>query len=94
MTQTTSVALTGETHARLCQHLLRDDGQEDLCLATYRPSSGRNRMTAILRDVILPQPGERDVHGTSPSPATTCYALPRSRRTLTAASSCCTATPG
>lgn len=63
MTRTTSVALTGATHARLCEHLLRDDGQEDLCLATYRPSSGRNRTTAILRDIILPQPGERDVHG-------------------------------
>ncbi|MDF1596179.1 MAG: ThiF family adenylyltransferase [Acidimicrobiia bacterium] len=63
MTRATSVALTGATHARLCEHLLRDDGQEDLCLATYRASSGRNRATAILRDVILPQPGERDVHG-------------------------------
>jgi hypothetical protein len=44
-------------------HLLREDGQEDVCLATYRPSTGTARWTALLRDIQLPREGERDVHG-------------------------------
>jgi molybdopterin-synthase adenylyltransferase len=44
-------------------HLLRSDGQEDLCLATYRPSTGLRRRTALLGQVELPEPGEREVHG-------------------------------
>ncbi|WP_197519833.1 ThiF family adenylyltransferase [Pseudonocardia sp. HH130630-07] len=46
----------------LHQHLLRADGQEDLCLATYAPSTGSRRWTALLRDVVTPKPGERTVH--------------------------------
>lgn len=59
----TSVAMTLATHDRLRDHLIRDDGQEDICLATYRPSTGKDRVTAIIREVFLPNPGERDVHG-------------------------------
>lgn len=59
----TSVAMTAEIDDALCRHLVRADGQEDLCLATYRPSTGLRRRTALLGDVHLPEPGERDVHG-------------------------------
>lgn len=63
MTRRTSVAMTADTHDALAQHLLRDDGQEDICLATYRPSTGATRRTALVRRVVLPEPGERAVHG-------------------------------
>jgi hypothetical protein len=45
------------------EHLIREDGQEDLCLALYSPSTGSTRDTAVLTDVVLPHPGERKVHG-------------------------------
>jgi molybdopterin-synthase adenylyltransferase len=58
-----SVAMTGDTDESLRDHLLRDDGQEDICIATYRPSTGIERRTALLNDLLLPGPGERTVHG-------------------------------
>ena len=58
-----SVAMTGTTNAALREHLKRIDGQEDICFATYGTSSGVRRRTALIRDLILPLPGERDVHG-------------------------------
>ena len=61
----TSVAMTADTAAQLAGHLLRSDGQEDLCLATYGVSTGTHRRTALLRQVLLPRHGERDVHGTA-----------------------------
>ena len=60
---TTSVAMTNETDALLREHLLRPDGQEDVVLATYAPSTGHQRWTALLRDVVAPEPGDRAVHG-------------------------------
>ncbi len=63
MTRRTSVAMTADTHDALVQHLLRDDGQEDICLATYRTSTGATRRTALVRGLVLPEPGERAVHG-------------------------------
>lgn len=61
----TSVAMTADTAAQLAAHLLRSDGQEDVCLATYGVSTGVHRRTALLRQVLLPRRGERDVHGTA-----------------------------
>ena len=58
-----SSALTGQVHGVLADHLLRADRQEDVCLATYRPSTGTERWTAVLRSPILPRDGERLVHG-------------------------------
>lgn len=63
MTSRTSVAMTGPTQDALCGLLVRDDGQEDLCLALYRPSSGQRRTTALLRRPLAPRDGERAVHG-------------------------------
>lgn len=59
----TSVAMTGTTNIALLDHLKRADGQEDVCFATYRTSTGTTRQTALIRNVVLPMPGERDVHG-------------------------------
>lgn len=58
-----SVAMTGTTRGILRRHLIRRDGQEDVCLATYRMSTGAERMTGLLRAVQLPKSGERNVHG-------------------------------
>ena len=61
--QTTSVAMTADRESELTRHLVRVDRQEDLCLATYVPSTGMTRSTALIADVALPEPGERMVHG-------------------------------
>ena len=64
MTQwTTSVAMTAAMEEALLGQLVRPDGQEDLCLATYRPSTGKGRVSALVTEVIPPEPGERHVHG-------------------------------
>ncbi|WP_167762147.1 ThiF family adenylyltransferase [Blastococcus sp. CT_GayMR20] len=55
--------MTAVTHDVLAGHLLRDDRQEDICMATYRPSTGATRRTALVRRVVLPETGERAVHG-------------------------------
>ena len=61
--RTTSVAMTAGTHEALLNHLMRPDGQEDVCLATFRRSTGMTRVSALVKNVILPNPGERLVHG-------------------------------
>lgn len=58
-----SVAMSGDTEAMLRGHLLREDGQEDVLIATYVLSTGVERTTAVIRSVILPREGERHVHG-------------------------------
>ena len=58
-----SVVVPGEFQQVLVNHLLRDDGQEDLCFATYVPSTGNDRISAILTGVILPEEEERNIHG-------------------------------
>jgi len=58
-----SVAMTEYRHRLLASHLIRKDGQEDLCFALYRLGSGENRLTALISEVILPLSGDRQVHG-------------------------------
>lgn len=58
-----STALTAALDTEMNEHLLREDGQEDLCFAIWRPSRGRERLTALVGDVVLPEDGERHVHG-------------------------------
>lgn len=61
--RTYSAILTDEVHQRLSSHLIREDEQEDLCFATYVPSTAADRTTGILTSLILPEEGERNVHG-------------------------------
>lgn len=58
-----SVAMTGSVDSLLRSHLLREDGQEDLCFLLYRQSTGASRTSALVGDVLLPLDGERQVHG-------------------------------
>lgn len=62
-----SVALTSELASNLrehvLQHILKGERQEDLCFALWRPSTGLTRKTAIVAEVILPQHGDRLLHG-------------------------------
>ena len=61
------VALTSEANSVSRGHLLQHSGrrelQEDLCFALWRPSTGTQRRTALIDDIILPEPGERMLHG-------------------------------
>lgn len=58
-----AAALDTETFKELHRHLLREDGQEDLCFALWHPSDTPDRTTALLSQPILPLEGERNVHG-------------------------------
>ena len=58
-----SVALPSEIEEQLRVHLLREDGQEDICLAFYKMSTGSMRACALLCEVVLPSYGDRRVHG-------------------------------
>ena len=63
MRHETSVAMTTATQQELTDVLIRQDGQEDLCLATYRPSTGATRTSALITSVISPGAHDRRVHG-------------------------------
>jgi hypothetical protein len=58
-----SAAMVGATDSNAREHLLRSDGQEDLCFALWYPSLGRSRTTALIKKLILPNEGDRTLHG-------------------------------
>ncbi|MHB1343016.1 MAG: ThiF family adenylyltransferase, partial [Thermoleophilia bacterium] len=58
-----SAALTSSLDDQARTHLLRPDGQEDLCFGVYHESRGLERTSALVRELILPSTGERHVHG-------------------------------
>jgi hypothetical protein len=58
-----SVALPAPVHDEAIRHLVRSDGQEDLCFALWNPSRGATRETACIAALVLPLPNERRVHG-------------------------------
>lgn len=65
MTSEFVVALAGQQHDRLSRHLTRPDGQEDICFAIWRHSTGAQRSTAIIGDPVLPGPEDRRVARTA-----------------------------
>lgn len=58
-----SIILTEDIHQQLCDHLIRSDSQEDLCFATYRPSTGTSRFSGIITAIIYPKNYDRAIHG-------------------------------
>lgn len=58
-----SIAFSSGINKVLKDHLIRSDRQEDVCYALWRPAQGKHRMTALISDPILPQDGDRKVHG-------------------------------
>ncbi|CCK28826.1 hypothetical protein BN159_4447 [Streptomyces davaonensis JCM 4913] len=59
-----SVAMTNSVALRLNEHLRRADGQEECTFLLWRPSTGSRRTTALIVDLVLPDDGDRIVHGT------------------------------
>ena len=58
-----SAVITHDLHNQLVDHLIREDDQEDLCFATYNPGTGTSRHSGIVSSIILPEDGDREVHG-------------------------------
>ena len=55
--------MTATLDAELAAHLDKGPEQEDLAFALWRPSLGHTRLTAILQRIVLPEEGERILHG-------------------------------
>ena len=64
---TFDAVLTEEVHRQATDHLLRhvraDRRQEELCFALWRPATGANRRSALIFELVLPDDGERHLHG-------------------------------
>lgn len=58
-----SVTFDNSIRQTLSNHLIREDREEDLCFALWNPSSGSKRFTALLFEVVMPEPGDRQRHG-------------------------------
>jgi molybdopterin/thiamine biosynthesis adenylyltransferase len=58
-----NVAMSASVHSKLAEHLIREDGQEDLTFALWNPSIGAERSTALITSPLLPRDTEREVHG-------------------------------
>src|SRR5690606_15453736 len=63
MAHRTSVAMSADVQAALLAELARPDGREEVCLATYRPSTGATRRTALVTEVVPALPDKRQVQG-------------------------------
>lgn len=61
------IALTHEADECAKQHLLKHykqgQLQEELCMALWYPSYGKERLTALINEIILPNLGEVNLHG-------------------------------
>ncbi len=64
---TFDAVLTEEVHRQATDHLLQyvraDQRQEELCFALWRPATGANRQSALIFELVLPDDGERHLHG-------------------------------
>lgn len=58
-----SVAFTTSIEEHLDKHFIKDEVQEDLTFAYWRPSRGACRYTAIIHDLTLPEDDERIPQG-------------------------------
>ena len=58
-----SVAIPAATEARIFEHLIRADREEDLLFALWYPSRGSARHTALIHTPVFPESGDRQRHG-------------------------------
>ncbi|MFI5451360.1 ThiF family adenylyltransferase [Pedobacter sp. UC225_61] len=58
-----TVGISESDNKLLQSHLIRSDGQEDLCFALYNIAESKNNTIACIAEVILPGKGDRNVHG-------------------------------
>ena len=58
-----SVAMAAKLDAVLGAHLHKRCRQEDLSFAYWRPSEGARRFTAVMTNLVLPEKGDRVLHG-------------------------------
>ena len=58
-----SVAMATRDDAVLGEHVHKTACQEDLAFAYWRPSVGERRFTAIITKLVLPEEGDRILHG-------------------------------
>lgn len=58
-----SISISQALNTVLLSHLIRLDGQEDLCFALYAPSIGIHRRSALINEIVLPEGLDRQVHG-------------------------------
>ncbi len=57
------VSIRSDIDHEILKHLKRDDGQEDICFALYKVSNGGKRTHFLIYKIILPEDGDRLVHG-------------------------------
>jgi len=55
--------MTETVNEKLFKHLIRKDGQEDLCFVFYKISTGKTRTSGVINEILLPDLGDRNVHG-------------------------------
>lgn len=58
-----SIAIPEQLNNQLCDHLIREDGEEDLIFALWNYSNGSKRDTALIYELIFPENGDRQRHG-------------------------------
>lgn len=58
-----SVAIPAQIESQMNAHLIREDKQEDVLFALWKPSYGRNRATCLIHKPIFPLAGDRQRHG-------------------------------
>src|SRR3990172_2587553 len=59
----TSVAMPERLNEELNKYLIKSDGGEDLLFALWTPSSGSQRLTALVHTPTYPAEGDRQRHG-------------------------------
>jgi molybdopterin/thiamine biosynthesis adenylyltransferase len=57
------VSIPEELNQHLHDHLIREDGDEDLIFALWYPSVGTKRTTGLINEIIFPKEGDRQRHG-------------------------------
>jgi molybdopterin/thiamine biosynthesis adenylyltransferase len=58
-----AITIPEQVNDVLTRHLIREDEQEDLCFALWVPSVGVSRYSVLVTELVLPNDGDRDVHG-------------------------------